>query len=240
VVLPTLAAVADAAADRVVRAARSAIRRRGRFSIALPGGTTPQAAYALLAEQPRVGRVDWSRVEFFWCDERAEPPSHRDSNFGLARRLLLSHLPGLRRAALHRMPADEADMNRAALAYERTLARVLGGTPGAGRPPVLDLVWLGIGRDGHTASLFPGSSALGERRRWVLPTIGPSPHPVRMTLTLPVINAARSVMVVATGADKAPVVRDVTAGRRDLPVARVRSAGTLWLLDAAAAGGDAL
>ncbi|MEX1073156.1 MAG: 6-phosphogluconolactonase [Chloroflexota bacterium] len=236
-VLPTPAAVADAAADRVVTAARNAIRRRGRFSIALSGGSTPQAAYALLAEQPRVGRVDWSRVEFFWGDERAEPPDHRDSNFGLAWRLLLSHLPGLRRSALHRMPADEADIDLAALAYERRLARVLGGTHRAGRPPVIDLVWLGIGRDGHTASLFPGSSALGERRRWVLPTTGPPPHLVRMTLTLPVINAARSVMLVATGADKAPVLRDVAAGRRDLPVSRVRSAGTLWLLDAAAAGG---
>ena len=126
-------------------------------------------------------------------------------------------------------------MDGAALAYERELGRVLG-TAGPGRSPILDLVWLGIGRDGHTASLFPGSDALRERRRWVMRAHGPPPHPLRMTLTMPVINAARSVMVVATGADKAPVVRDVSAGRGDLPAARIRSAGTLWLLDAAAAG----
>lgn len=237
VVLPTAAAVADAAADRVVAAARNAIRRRGGFRIALPGGSTPRAAYTLLAEAPRVHRVDWSLVEFFWGDERAVPPDHADSNFGLAWRLLLSHLPGLRSAALHRMPADLTDLDAAAVAYQQELARAFGTTPGAPRPPAFDLVWLGIGRDGHTASLFPGAAALAERRRWVVATPAPEPQPARLTLTLPVINAARAVLVVATGADKAPALRAVRSGTRQLPAARLRARGTLWLLDALAADG---
>ena len=237
VVLPTPQAVAERTADRIVAAARNAIRRRGRFRMALPGGTTPRAAYALLAAAPRVGRVDWPRVEFFWGDERAEPPDHEDSNYGLAWRLLLSNLPGLRSAAVHRMAADRDDLDAAASAYQRELARALGATAGARRPPALDLVWLGIGRDGHTASLFPGSVALGERRRWVVATPGPEPHPRRMTLTLPMINAARAVLVVATGVDKAPALRAIAAGSRELPAARLRARGTLWLLDEHAATG---
>ena len=237
VVLPTPAAVAERTADRVVAAARNAIRRRGRFRIALPGGSTPRTAYALLSAAPRVGRVDWSRVEFFWGDERHVPPDHADSNFALAWRLLLSHLPGLRSAALHRMRAERGDLDAAAVAYQRDLARAFGTTPGAPRPPALDLVWLGIGRDGHTASLFPGADALAERRRWVVATPAPPPHHARLTLTLPVINAARAVLVVAVGADKAPALRAIRSGSRLLPAARLRARGTLWLLDSLAADG---
>jgi len=234
VVLPTPAAVAERAADRVVAAARNAIRRRGRFRIALPGGSTPCTAYALLAAPPRVGMVDWSRVEFFWGDERAEPPDHADANYGLAWRLLLARLPGLRRTAVHRMPADRDDLDRAAIAYQRELARAFGMTASAPRPPSLDLVWLGMGRDGHTASLFPGAWALRERR-WVVATPAPGPHPKRLTLTLPIINAARAVLVVVTGVDKAPALRAIRSGDRQLPAARLRARGTLWLVDADAA-----
>ncbi len=234
-VLPTPEAVAEAAADRIVRAARNAIRRRGVFRIALSGGSTPPPVYARLCAPPRVAAVDWSRVEFFWGDERAVPPDHPESNFGVAREQLLDCLPGVRKGAIHRMPADAADRDRAATAHQAEIARAFGVSPDA-PPPAFDLVWLGMGRDGHTASLFPGSTALVERRRWVVGTWAPVLAAWRMTLTLPVINAARTALFVVTGADKASPLRSVRSGLVDLPAGRVHARSTVWLVDAPAAG----
>ena len=238
-VLPSRAALAEAAADRIVAAARNAIRRRGRCLLALSGGSTPRLVYPLLAAQPRVGKVDWRRVEFFWGDERAVPPDDPESNFGLARDLLLDHLPGVRADAVHRMPADAADRESGALEYEAELGRAFEIGPASSRWPTFDLIWLGMGPDGHTASLFPGSRALGERKRWVRATTAPATSPVaaRMTFSLPLINAARAVLFVVGGADKLAAVRSVRSGARDLPAGRVRARSTRWLLDAAAAGG---
>ena len=236
-VLPTPAALAEAAADRIVAAARNAIRRRGRFVLALSGGSTPRLVYPLLAASPRVDVVDWSRVEFFWGDERAVPPDHPASNYGVAREMVLDYLPGLRSDAVHRMPADAADGAAAAEGYERTIRRLLAALPTTTRPR-LDLVWLGMGPDGHTASLFPGASTLAERLRLVMPAKAPVGMAVarRMTFTLPLINAARAVLIVVAGGDKAAAVRSVRAGSTELPAGRVRARSTLWLLDAAAAG----
>lgn len=236
VVLATPEAVAEAAADRIVAAARNAIRRRGRFRIALSGGSTPRPVYILLAAPPRVAAVDWSRVEFFWGDERCVPPDHPESNFGVARQLLLDRLPGVRQAATHRMPADAPDRDAAARGYQSEIARAFGVAPDAPRPPAFDLVWLGMGRDGHTASLFPGSTALDERRRWVVASWAPTPAAWRMTLTLPVLNAARAVLFVVTGADKAGPLRSIRSGSHDLPAALVRARATVWMVDARAAG----
>ena len=238
VVLPTAAAVAEAAADRIVAAARNAIRRRGRFVVALSGGSTPRAVYSLVAAPPRVGAVDWSRVEFFWGDERAVPPDHDDSNFGVARRLLLDRLPGVRPAAIHRMPADAPDREAAARRYAVEIARAFGIATNAPRPPAFDLVWLGIGRDGHTASLFPGSTALAERRAWVVATWAPALAAWRMTFSLPLINAARAVLFVVTGSDKSEALGSVRSGSGSLPAARVHAGSTLWLVDSHAAGTD--
>jgi len=237
-VLPSPAALADAAADRIVASARNAIRRRGRFVLALSGGSTPPLVYPLLASSPRIDLVDWSRVEFFWGDERGVPADHPDSNFGSARRLLLDQLPGVRLEAVHRMPADAADPEAAAARHEAELGRVLRVRPGSTRRPRFDLVWLGMGPDGHTASLFPGASSLTERRRWVIPTTAPKASVVarRMTFTLGLINAARAVLFVVNGADKAEAVRAVRSGSSELPAACVRARSTVWLLDAAAAG----
>jgi 6-phosphogluconolactonase len=237
-VLPTPAALAAAAADRVVAAARNAIRRRGRYLLALSGGSTPPLIYPLLASRPRIDLVDWSRVEFFWGDERAVPPDSPDSNFGLARAMLLDHLPGVRPGAVHRMPADAPDLASAAERYEVELGRAAGVSPGTSRRPSFDLIWLGMGPDGHTASLFPGASTLAERRRWVIPATAPatSAVPRRMTFTFPLINAARAVLFVVDGADKAAAVQSVRSGSRELPAARVRARSTLWLVDALAAG----
>ena len=236
IVLPTPEAVAAAAADRLIASARNAIRRRGRFRVALSGGSTPRGVYALLAAPPRADAVDWSRVEFFWGDERACPPDDPDSNFGLARALLLDRLKGIRPRAVHRMPADADDRDRAATRYQAEIARAFELPADASRPPGLDLVWLGMGRDGHTASLFPGSSALSERRRWVVATQAPPPSGWRMSFTLPLINAARAVMFVAVGADKSAALSSIRSGTSDLPAAHVRARSTLWLVDAAAAG----
>jgi 6-phosphogluconolactonase len=238
VVLKTPVEVAIAAADRIVATARNAIRRRGRFFLALSGGSTPRLVYPLLAASPRVDAVDWSRADLFWGDERGVAPDHPESNFGVARQLLLDQLPGIRSAAIHRMPADAGDPDAAAGHYQAELARAFEVAPGSPRLPAFDLIWLGMGSDGHTASLFPGSDALVERRRWVVTTSAPqtSAVAIRMSLTLPLINAARAVLFVVTGADKRPALRSVRSGSRELPAARVRARSTLWLVDAAAAG----
>ncbi len=239
IVLATPEEVAEAAADRIVAAARNAIRRRGRFRIALSGGSTPRPVYALLAAPPRVAAVDWSRVDFFWGDERCVPPDHPESNYGVARELLLDRLPGLRKATVHRMPADLPDRGREARRYQARIARAFGTTPDDRRPPAFDLIWLGMGRDGHTASLFPGSTALAERRRWVVTTWAPGPAVWRMTLTLPIVNAARTALFVVIGADKAGPLRSVRSGANAVPAAFVHARSTLWLVDAQAAGSSA-
>jgi 6-phosphogluconolactonase len=236
VVLPEPGAVAGAAADRVVAAARNAIRRRGVFRIALSGGSTPLRVYRLLVRPPRVDAVDWSRVEFFWGDERNVPPDHLDSNYGLAKRTLLDRLPGVRPGAVHRMQTERQDLDAAARSYQDEIAAAFGISAAARRPPALDLVWLGMGRDAHTASLFPGCTALAERRRWVVATWAPSPAAWRITLTYPMLNAAREALFVAWGPDKTAAFRAVQRGAADAPAARIRARRTVWLVDAAAAG----
>ena len=137
------------------------------------------------------------------------------------------------------MHAEAVDLERAARNYQATLARVAGVAVDAPRPPRLDLVWLGMGRDGHTASLFPGMAALGERRRWVVASVASptsSPPGRRMTLTFPILNAARAALLVVTGADKAAALRSVRTGSTTLPVGSEHAESTLWLVDAAAAG----
>jgi len=241
IVLPSPTALAEAAADRIVAAARNAIRRRGRCMLALSGGSAPRLVYPLLASRPRVDAVDWSRVEFFWGDERAVPPDSPDSNFGLARTLLLDHLPGVGPEFVHRMPADAPDLDAAAVQYEAELRRTFGMKPSTSERPRFDLIWLGMGPDGHTASLFPGASTLAERQRLVIRATAPPTSPVaaRMTFTLPLINAARTALFVVAGADKAASLRSVRSGSRGLPAARVRARSTLWLVDAPAAGREA-
>jgi 6-phosphogluconolactonase len=233
-VLPDAAAVAVATADRFVAAARTAIEERGRFSVALSGGGTPVQVYPLLLEPERRDAVDWSRVELFWGDERTVPPDHPDSNFGVAYGMLVSQLPGVRQDLVHRMPAEAPDLDAAALSHESEL-RLAFGARGS-EPPAFDLIWLGMGPDGHTASLFPGSSALDETERWVVGTWAPSQKSWRMTLTFPVLNAGRDVIFVVTGVDKADALRAIRAGGSDLPAARVDGPQVEWIVDAAAAG----
>ncbi len=231
-VLPDADAVAAATADRLIAAGRNAIRRRGRFVLALTGGSTPLAVCPLLVVPPRVRMLDWTKVEFFFGDERAVPPNDPESNYNTARLALLDYLPRLRMEQVHRMPCELEDLDDGARQYEDELRRVVGGDG----VPVFDLIWLGMGADGHTASLFPDSAALDETERLVVANWVPSLEAWRMTLTYPVLNAAREAMFVVTGSDKADAVARIRSGSDDPPAARVRAQRTTWLVDADAAG----
>ncbi len=214
-VLPDRDDVAREAADRFVATATTAIEARGVFRVALSGGTTPNAVFPLLHGEPRVSQVDWGRVEFFWGDERSVPPDDPQSNFGTAYRMLISRLRGVRPGAIHRMQAESEDLDGAALAYETEL-RLAFGVSGS-ELPAFDLLWLGLGPDGHTASLFPGSAALRERTRWVVPNWWRAAETWRMTLTYPVINAAREVVFLVTGENKVNAIRHMRSGHSRLP-----------------------
>jgi 6-phosphogluconolactonase len=185
--------VVDRVVDEVRREMTAAIADRGRAAIALSGGSVATRCFPALAAIP----LDWPRCEFFWADERAVPPDDEESNYRLARDLWLAPA-GVPPERVHRMPADEADLPAAARAHEATLRQVLGAAP------VLDLALLGMGPDGHVASLFPGHPALLEHDRLVLAIEdSPKPPPRRLTLTMPVLTAARRVLLVVFGASKA-------------------------------------
>lgn len=237
-VLDDPAAVAQEAARRFTALAGEAVQARGRFAVALSGGSTPRSLFALLADEPYRDRVPWDRVEVFWGDERWVPPTHPDSNYRLAREALLDHVP-IPPERIHPIPAGEGDPAAAAAAYEAELARVLGGVPG-GPPPALDLVLLGLGADGHTASLFPGTAGLAERRRWTVAHQVPQLRTWRVTLTWPVLNHAAQLLVLVVGADKAAALQAVLEGPEDVrrwPAQGIRPEGgrLAWLVDRAAA-----
>jgi 6-phosphogluconolactonase len=232
-VLPTPADVAEAAANAFVRSARAAVAARGRAWIALPGGRTPLPAFELLAGPEYRPRVPWDLVELFWADERAVGPEDPLSNYRSAREALLDRVPDLPAEQVHRMMGDTTDLTHGADHYERVLRATVPAGPGG--IPVFDLVWLGMGADGHTASLCPNDASLAVTDRLVVATWPAGYDTARLTLTYPVLNAAREVLFVVTGADKAATVAAVRAGA-DLPAAHVQAARTTWLLDAAAAG----
>ena len=234
-VLRDPSSVAVATADRFVATVSAAILEHGVARVALSGGGTPKQVYPLLLEPARRDAVDWSRVEWFWGDERAVPPDHPESNFGVAYSMLLSQLRDVRADRIHRMPAEAEDLDAAALSHESEI-RLAFGVHGSDLP-AFDLIWLGMGPDGHTASLFPGSLALEETQRWVVANWAPAPEAWRMTMTFPVLNAGRDVIFVVTGADKADALRRIRAGDRELPSGRVTGDAVEWIVDAAAAGG---
>jgi 6-phosphogluconolactonase len=234
-----LEALARGAAEAVAGAAARAVAEHGRFTIALAGGSTPRRLYALLADPraPFRTRIPWGRVHVFFGDERHVPPNDPDSNYRLAREALLDHV---RPGSVHRMRGDLPDAAAAAAAYEEELERFFGASAADGTPPTLDLVLLGLGPDGHTASLFPGSAALEERRRWVAAPWITRLRAHRLTLTLPVLDRAREVLFLVAGADKADALAQVLGGGdgdAPLPAARVRPEGGAprWYVDRDAA-----
>lgn len=230
-VFPDSAAVTREAAERVADAARRAIDEAGRFSLALSGGSTPRPVYELLAQEPLRSQIAWQKVEIFFGDERCVPPDSPQSNFHMASEAMLSKLP-IPPANVHRM-RGEIDPNQAAIEYGQMLKEKFGDGG-------LDLVLLGMGPDGHTASLFPGTEALHETHHRCVANFVPKLNAWRITLTLPFLNRCRDVMFLVAGADKAPMVARVLEGPPDaepLPVQLIRPTGRLiWLLDAPAAG----
>ena len=229
-------ALAETAAQLVVDVAAEAVDARGRFSLVLAGGATPRATYRRLAQSPLRDRVAWRRARVFFGDERAVPPEHPESNYRMAYETLLSRVD-VPATQVFRIRAEADDTDAAAAEYARTLGEVLGTR--RGELPRFDLVLLGLGVDGHTASLFPGSPVVREVFRPVAAVhAAAAAIPERITLTLPVINAAACVVYLVAGAEKAKVVRAVLADQATVPAAMVRPEnGTLvWLLDRAAAG----
>ncbi len=201
----------------------------------LAGGGTPRRLYQHLAEQPFCGEIDWPRVKLYWGDERCVPPDHAASNFRMAEEALISRISG--GGTIHRI-LGELEPARAAAFYEKEIRRVSGNGL-----PRFDLILLGMGRDGHTASLFPDTPNLSEERRLAVATTSPQPPHNRVTITLRVINAARKVMFLVTGGEKASILALVMADdsgaiATSLPAAlvRPRQGRLLWLVDRAAAG----
>ncbi len=239
-VFPDVRRLSRHAAWHFVRGAAESELRGESFNVALAGGRTPRTLYALLADgnEPFRGIIPWKRVHFFWSDERFVPHDHADSNFRMARETLLDRVP-IPRSNIHPMPTSAPALEGAAREYERLLRRRL--TRGGRGLPRLDLLILGMGADGHTASLFPGSAALEERKALVAPVRVEGLNSHRLSLTLPVLNNAARIVFLVAGRGKAAAAAAVLSARstsRSLPARRVRpKKGELhWLLDEAAAG----
>ena len=224
------------AAEEVIRAATAAIAQRGRFTIALSGGSTPKNLYTLIAANASAS-LPWAQVFFFWGDERYVPPTDADSNYRMAEETLLSKVP-VPPANIFRIPTDKPDASAAAEAYEQTLRKFF--VPAPEEFPRFDLILLGMGPDGHTASLFPETAALQEKSRLVVANWVEKLNASRITLTLPVLNAARQVAFLVSGADKAAVLHEVLEGnapgeKYPSKLVRPSEGKVIWFVDRAAA-----
>jgi len=236
-IVPDGASLFRAGAVEFASAATASIETSGLFSVSLSGGSTPRGMFALLAADEFRERVRWDRVFFFWGDERHVPPDHPDSNFRMAREALLSHL-SLREDQVFRIPAENPDAAAAAYEYEVTMQRFFSLSDG--QFPRFDLVLLGMGPDGHTASLFPGTKALLDQTRLVVSNWVGKFNTPRITMTAPAINAAARVLFLIGGEDKAPALKAVLEGPLEpsqLPAQMIqpRNGSLLWLCDRAAA-----
>jgi 6-phosphogluconolactonase len=234
-IFPNLEELSLEAARRFEELANLHVAQKKLLSAALSGGSTPKRLYELLASPGH--RIPWNRVELFQVDERCVPPDHPESNYKMIREALLDHVQ-IPVSNFHRMAAEKPDRDEAARKYAQEMAQVL--KPSKDDWPHLDLVFLGMGPDGHTASLFPCSEALDEHVLWVRPNFSARMGNFRLTLTLPVLNAASEVIFLISGADKAETLRDVIEGpsrHSQLPAQGVQPVhGRLnWYLDQAAA-----
>ena len=214
----------------------TALAREGAFRVSLSGGSTPRALYGLLASDAFVRRFPWERVHWYWGDERFVPHDHPDSNYRMTREAMLSKAP-VPPGNIHPMPADGTP-DDAALRYERKLQAAYGATTLDPSRPLFDITLLGLGADGHTASLLPREPVLEERKRWAAAVSHGRPE-VRITLTYPVIDSSRHVAFLVAGKEKAAMVETIRAGGSRVPAARVKPLGELiWFVDRAAAGQD--
>jgi 6-phosphogluconolactonase len=223
------------AARYVVRVASESIATHGRFTLALAGGSTPKKLYGLLASEPYRDQINWALTEIFWSDERCVPPDSEDSNYHLAQEVLLSKVP-ISADQIHRMPADADDRDQASLTYIQEIQRVFG-TNGV---PSFDLLQLGMGPEGHTASLFPHQASLHEQTRLIMPVTVPKPPPPRLTFTPLLLNAATHILFLVTGQDKADALQAVLEGEYNpdeypAQIIRPTQGEVTWMLDPAAA-----
>jgi 6-phosphogluconolactonase len=234
VVVPDIDALGEEAGRRFVELASKAIGAGGLFRVALSGGSTPRALYRALSGAPLKNEVDWEKCQIFFSDERFVPPDSAESNYHTAREGLLSNVP-IPERFVHPVATVDISPEQTATLYEQGIRRVF--EVGESEVPRFDLVFLGMGPDGHTASLFPDTEALGERDRLVAPNFVPKLDAWRITFTYPLINAAATVVFLVQGPDKAERVAEVLGGDSSLPASGIKpAAGELvWLLDAAAA-----
>lgn len=233
-IFPDRDALFQGAADEFVRQANASVADRGRFTIALAGGSTPKGLYSLLAT---TSALPWDKIYFFFGDERHVPPDNPESNYRMAREALLSKAP-IPAQNIFRVAAENSDAAQAAQAYEKTLRQFFQP---ATTFPRFDLILLGMGPDGHTASLFPGSKGLQERSRWVISNWVEKFKTDRITLTLPVLNNGAVVMFLAAGADKTETLKEVLRGTKpgeQFPSKLIHPTDgqLIWLVDKAAAG----
>jgi 6-phosphogluconolactonase len=226
----------QAAAEEIVRSANAAVAERGRFTIALSGGSTPKALYTLLASNAKP-TLPWTQTYFFWSDERHVPPKDPESNYRMADEAMLSKIP-VPASNVFRVPAENPDADAAAAAYDEILRKFFAVEPG--KFPRFDLVLLGLGPDGHTASLFPETAALQEKSRLVVANWVEKMKTYRITFTLPLINAAECVAFLVSGGDKSAVLHEVLEGNtpgEKFPSKLVHPANgkLIWFIDRAAA-----
>lgn len=226
--------LARAAAEHFVERSNEAVAQRGLFTVALSGGSTPKVLFGLLADpkEPFRDQIPWSRIHFFWSDERHVPPDHPESNYRMANEVLLSRVP-ITQSNVHRVPSENPDAADAAAEYERTVVEITGQSL-----PQLDLILLGLGNDGHTASIFPGSDVLHETERLVAAPWVEKLQTYRITMTLPLLNNGASVVFLVSGSEKAKIVKEIFEGPEQYPAQAVKPTNgeLVWMLDEDAAG----
>jgi 6-phosphogluconolactonase len=223
------------AAEYIMRIAKESIDLQGRFTIALTGGTTPGEAYSLLGSEPIRSQIDWQLVHIFWGDERCVPHNNPESNFYLAQEVLLDKI-AIPKSQIHPMPADQPDRDAASQAYTIEMQRTFG----TNEIPNFDLIHLGMGPEGHTASLFPHQASLHEKHRLVMPVSVPKPPPDRLTFTPPLLNAARNVLFLVIGSEKADALRAVLEGEYQpdvypAQIVRPTNGEVVWMVERAVA-----
>jgi 6-phosphogluconolactonase len=212
-----------------------ALASTGRFAVCCSGGSTPRRMYELLARPDIKSRFPWGRVHWFWGDERFVLHDDPDSNYGMTRAALLSHVD-VPAGNIHPVSTSDRSPEQAAAEYERTLKDYYGADDLRPGRPLFDVTFLGIGEDGHTASLFPGHPALDEKRRWALAIVGARPQ-ARITLTYPALDSSGDVVFLAAGSGKRAIVARARAGDHALPAAGIKPVGNLrWFIDRAVAG----
>lgn len=234
IVRDNLTLLAQTGAELFTRVAQASVKEKGRFTVAVSGGSTPRLMHRLLAEEPYCSKTPWDKTSLFWVDERCVPVTDEGSNYGAAKKDLLEKVP-LPVAQIYPMPVERPP-DEGAVEYQKVIQNFF--QLGEGQYPLFDLIFLGIGADGHTASLFPGQKALQEKKRWVIAVKGGNPNVSRLTMTYPTLNQAKQIVILVSGKEKAAVLKTLFEDKQiRLPAGRIKPTnGTLtWLIDQDAA-----